>query len=279
MASSFLNLFHNFFTIFTWRDGIELICFSAAIYYCSLWLQQDRQKNLLGYFYSYVLILFFAYNLPLESLYHVLILFSPMLCMALMLIHQKTLQKNFVGLRNVIPSHDANQEWLELIMQTALININHNKELFFVLEHTDSLQDLLVTPLPLHAEIKKGFLDLLVESNSFKQSTMIWLNSRGVLLGLNTEWKIAKEFYLTETQSSWKEEAIFFTAKTDALIIKTNPTQRSFDLSISGKLFENTSADKALFLIKKSLGYSQAVLKGVPHATITHKERVQQPNA
>lgn len=279
MTSSLFNLVHNFFVMFTWRDALELCCFSTGIYYCSLWLKQDRQKNLLGYLYSYFLIMFLAYNLNLETLYYVLILFSPMLGMAFILIHQKTLQKNFVGLRNVMPTNSTNQEWLELMMQTALININHNKELLLVIEHTDSLQDLLVTPLPLHAQIKKGFLDLLTESHYFNPATMLWLNSRGSVLGINAEWKIAKEFYLTETQSTWKEEAIFFTAKTDAIIIKTNPAQRSFDLSISGKLIENMSADKTLFYIKKSLGYNHVLSQGVPHATTTHKERVQQPNA
>lgn len=280
MISSILETFRHHAFFFTWRDALEILFFSSAIYYFSRWLKKDRQKNLLFYFYAYCLLVFCTYNLSLTTLHYALILFSPMLFMIFVLIHQNTLQKNFITLRNLIAAPKSNHDWLETLIQAALININNNKEIICVVEHTDTLQDHLTTPLALHAEIKKELLDIIIASQSFDHAHMVWLNTQGTLLGINARWKISAEFYIDETlQHSWKDEALFFTTKTDALVFKTDAAARSFDIIHQGKMFEKVSADKTLAYLKKYMGTMQDSQKGVIHGTTTIKERVQQPNA
>src|SRR5690242_12597081 len=114
---------------FTWRDALEILFLSTAVYYFSLWLTKDRTKNLLPAFYAYCALVFFAYNAQLTTLSQLLLLFSPMVGTIFFLLHQQTLQKNFVALRTLQPARRNNDDWLETLIQTALIALNNKKEI------------------------------------------------------------------------------------------------------------------------------------------------------
>lgn len=276
--NSFISTLGAYTHILNWRDVLEILIFSSLIYFCSLWLKQDRQKKLLLYFYAYFLFIFATYNLNLATINSLLIVVSPLLFMLFILIHQTTLQKNFVGLRREKLPTAAHESWLELIIKTALININNNKELIFVIENGDKIDGLITTSLPFHATIKEHLLDILIESKQFDPALMIWITSDGTLLGMNSSWKITQDFYLGNTPNSWKEEALFFTSKTDTIIFKTNATLRLFELIMGGIAYEKLSADKTIMLIKRSLGTKTPTLKGEQYAPHTHKEHTQQPH-
>lgn len=270
---------HGYF--FTWRDALEILCLTTAIYYFSLWLTKDRQKNLLPAFYGYCLLLCFAYNAQLTTLSQLMLLFSPMIGTIFFLLHQQTLQRNFIALRNVQPARAQNDDWLETLIQTALIALNNKKEILCVIERHDSLQEVINTPLTLHANLKKGLLDILLDSQSFNHQQMLWLNAQGIVLGMNAQWSTLPILTTDEQGSeeiSWKDAALFFSAKTDAIIIKTNAHKRSFDVVVYGKTYDNVTASNIIPVLKKYLMQAHTA-QGVDHASIRKKEYPQQPNA
>ena len=86
---------------------------------------------------------------------------------------------------------------------------------------------------------------------------MIWINQQGKLVSINSTWRtnldeawISKE---AENMHIWKQQALYITAKTDALIFKVNPLTRSFDLVNEGKIIEGINAEQISSFLKNNL--------------------------
>jgi len=249
------NLFLSYNSFFYWRDLLEIIFFAAIFYYAALWLKKDKQKNLLPYFYSYCAIAFCAHLLKLTSISYALLMLGPVAAMIFILIHQDQLQRNVVALKNITPAKRIQLDWLDTLIKTSVTAINKGKTITCVIEQTDSLQTLLVTQLQFEARLDQGLLDILLDSPTFDQHRMIWLDTQGKLVGINTYWKRVTEKYQFTSSAKelpeWKQLAIFFTAKTDAIVFQISPTSRTFDVVINGMVVDRMHATKTLELIKK----------------------------
>lgn len=253
---------------YNWPDILEILFFSTIMYYFSLWLKKDRQKNLLLYFYSYCAIVLTTHHLHLTTVSSFLFITSPITIMLFILFHQELLQRNFVMLRNIKTSHPEQGDWLETLLRTTLVAVNNNKEIQCIIEHHDSLATIVTTPLVLYADLQKNLLDMLLESDAFDQHKMVLVNSHGRLLGINASWNAQlHESWIADdvkSKEKWQQDALFFTAKTDAIIFKITPANRSFDIVAQGKIFNNVSAPLALKTMQK---YLQAT---APKGEINH---------
>jgi len=255
----FFSLIQEYFfgynAFFYWRNIVEILFFTFLIYYFSVWLQKDRCKNLLPYFYGYCFLTLFSYFTQLTTMSYVLFLFAPVAVMLFITIHQKTLQKNFVALKNITPAKHIHGQWPEILIRSCLVALNDNKEIQCVIENKDSLEDFIESQLILQANIDQTLLQILQESDTFDQHKMIWLNTQGKLVGLNTS---IKKDILQDTANEenpnlhdWKENAILLSEKTDSLFLRILPTKRTFDLVFNGKLVDNINANNALHILQK----------------------------
>jgi len=247
--------FWGYNAFFYWRNTIEILFFTLLIYYFSVWLKKDRHKNLLPYFYGYCFLALFSHVTQLTTMSYFLFLFAPVATMLFITIHQKTLQKNFVALKNITPAKRILGQWPEVLIRSCLVALNDNKEIQCVIENKDSLEDFIESPLILHANMDQTLLHILQESDIFNQHQMIWLNTQGKLVGLNTTIKEDIILDLTNEESpnihSWKENAILLSSKTDSLFLRILPTKRTFDLVFNGKLVDNINANNALHILQK----------------------------
>jgi len=246
--------------LFGWRDVVEIALFSTLIYAFSLWLKCDKQKDLLYYFYGYCAIVLGAYHAQLPTVSFLLFATSPIVIMLFIVIHQETLQKNFVMLRNIMPATVGTTDWLETLIRTVLIAANNNKTVTCVIEHTDSLATIMSSPLAMHIDLEKNMLAMILDSESFEQDKPLWINSKGQLLGMNAVW--------TETvQQEWlddaiknlsyaQQEALFFTTKSDAVVLSVNPQTRMFCIIVQGKIFDNINAPHALKTVASYITHS-----------------------
>ena len=249
------NTFLQYNSFFYWRDLIEILFFAMLFYYAALWLKKDKQKNLLPSFYGYCALTFSTHFMGLTSISHVLFLFAPVAAMIFILMHQELLQKNLIALKNLTPTKHVQIDWLETLIKTSLRAINDGKAMTCVIEQCDSLQNFLTTALKFNAKLDQGLLDILLASTSFDQQKMIWLNTQGQLIGINAVWS---EQIKTESLErnilqlpEWKQQALFFTSKMDALVITINPINRTFDVITNGMVIDRMHAAKTLAFIKK----------------------------
>ena len=249
--------FTHIMSLLTVKDVLEILFFTTILYRFSLWLKKDLQKNLVPYLYAYSSAMALAYYLPLPTISSFLLVGAPVALIFLVVIHQEILQKNFVALKNYVPAKVASTDWLETLIRSSLIAINNNQSIRCIIESTDNMQQFLNTPLVLHADIKQELLDIIFSSPSYTQNTLIWLNANGIIKGINAHWQmeydddwLAHDMHNLE---KWKQDALFFSHKTDALIFNITPESRTFELIAGGKIFNNVSAPHVMYMIKKHL--------------------------
>jgi hypothetical protein len=255
LFSALHSFFYTYTYFITWRAIVEILFFSSLFYQLSLWLKRDLHHNLLIYWYSYCLIGLGAYCLQLKTISSVLFFFTPAIVMLFLMMHQEQLQKNFVALRALTPSRSPSPDWLEQLIRSCLVAVNNNKSLICVIERKDSLQDFLTSPFMFNAELHSATFDMLVTGTAYNDSTFVWLNDHGLLRGINATWKTPNDEMWKSIETAdcpaWQHDALFFTAKTDAITLGIDPKHRSFTIITRGKRFENIAAHNALKFIKK----------------------------
>lgn len=263
----------------TWRDSVEILFFSLCIYYFLLWLSHDKQKNLIFWFYGYSITLITAHFTQLNSVKLVMLAAAPIVLIMFIVLHQQTLQKNFIALKNITPSKkEKHYHWLKELMQASLHCINKQREIIYIIERNDSINNFFSTSYQFNAQINHKTLDLLINTDNKKQATILWVNHAGKLISINPHWKKnIDETWASEDIKAlhqWKQNAIFISKKTDALVFALTPRTRLFDIIIDGKTINQMNASDAFSLLKKYNNLSQK--KDQNNAPISSKNNAQQ---
>jgi DNA integrity scanning protein DisA with diadenylate cyclase activity len=282
-----LSYLYTFFSqvlyITCFKDTIEVLFFTVLVYYLSLWLQRDTQKNLLYLFFSYYAVTVGSYYCSLDTVSTALIACTPLAIILFIILHQETLQKNFVMLKKVHKKRTPEFHWIDELMKILLNAINSNREIVGVIERSDNLNDIIDAPYTLYADIQKEAFDILSEKQSHTKNGLLWLNQEGKLIAFNARWRLelCEEWisYDVITLPKWKQDAIFITSKTDALIFKINPLSRTFDLIVQGKLIEKNDAQQTLLLLYAYLApKNNTKIPPTTDYTQSHKSSLKQGN-
>lgn len=243
--------------IFRWQDVIEILAFSGGILYLSIWLRKDNSTPLLGIFYGYSSLFLGAYYLEMLTLSSTLLTFAPIIVAICLMLHQSTLQKNFIALHAITPTEETT-DWVDLIIRSALVALGENKPVTAIIEKTQALDTLLASHYPFDCQFSEGLFQVLITSTTLSSNDILWIGNTGKLRAINSHWKKSSvdEWLAQEVkeQEQWLQDALFFTSKTDALFFKLNPKTRTFTLVAQGKILQHASAHTALRTIKKYLG-------------------------
>jgi DNA integrity scanning protein DisA with diadenylate cyclase activity len=253
--SEILSLLEQAFSTIEWRDSLEILIFSSSIYYFLLWLKKDTQKNLTFTFYLYCTLLLGAYYAELPMLHSFLLSSAPLVLMLFIVLHQETLQRNFIMFKRPATQNSLELSWTDELIRSCLTALNNKKELLVLIERNDSLKNLLYAPCLFHADLKKDIFDILAEKHTPTNDYMVWVTHEGKLVAINTSWRInVDEEWVTEEAAAlhkWKQDSIFISSKTDALIFKVKPLTRTFDLIMQGKLAEDLSSEQLLAILQR----------------------------
>lgn len=206
----------------------------------------------------------------------------PAALMMLIIIHQQTLQKNFISLMHIAPTKTAqNSLWLEDLTRAALATLNNGKDVFLVIERHKSLTDFLYPNIKIDAPLHKELLDIIFETPTRDPHMLIWLNDRGQLLGINAHWNnelIDDSWTIEETKirNIWFYDALWFTSKSDSIVIYLSALQKQSAILMRDTIVENVAASHALNLLREQLVPFTEVKKGDLHAYQPKKHSYQQ---
>ncbi len=262
-----------------WQDIVEIAILSTGIYYFSLWLLQDKQKPLVLSFYGYCLALVATHHMQLTTINMLLMVLCPLALTVFILLHQETIQKNFISLHAIRPVQQPSTDWIELIIRAALTSAGENKSVCYLLEKKDDLATFVTSSNPTEAPVSLPLLRLITTSALYDQDKMIWINASTKVHAYNADWiKNSVDAWLAQevrAQEQWIQDALFFSTKLDALIVKSIPSTRTYTLIAGGKLMEHVSAQTACTTIKQYLSLSNS-LPGDFHAQFTKTKSSQQ---
>lgn len=228
------------------RDCIEIILFSCFIYAFSTWLKTDKNNNLLPYFFCYCILSIAAWMTNLQTITSFLFTYAPIALLIFIVIHERTLQRNFVTLCNPQPYKEKEQhDWLDIILRSTLSSINNNKAVTIIIEHNDSLSSFLISPFFINATLTKELLDIILASTDYDQQKMIWISTNGIIRSINTTW--------VSTKHHNTPDAFIYSTHTDMIVFHTTPLTRTSTLILDGKEFSSLSAHNLRTLIKKQI--------------------------
>ncbi|MDR3646446.1 MAG: hypothetical protein P4L22_02815, partial [Candidatus Babeliales bacterium] len=255
----------QFLLIFKWIDLVEILIFSTLFYAFSIWLRKDKQKNLLPTFYLMNIALITTNITCMHTIYNFLIHFWSVIVMLFVLIHQNTLQKNFIALKNLTPTKNKDENWFEDFMRSCLIAMNNKKEIITVIEGKDSFEYFINSSFTIKTAMNQELLNALINSPSFDNQKMVWISHNGILKAINSTWKIENDLLWAQDEyqniEKWKQDAILFSSKMDSLIFKTNINKRSFDIIVHGKLIEDVAPNNAINIIDQFIKKLQLLNK------------------
>ncbi len=232
--------------LFGWHAVVEVAFFSTLFYQTCRWLRCDRWNNLLPIFLGTCLCALLAHCMQLHTIVTAVLLFAPTVGSLFVIMHQETLQKNLITLKNITPPRPVHTDWLEELVRTALHIMTTNTSMVCAIEKTDSLQHYLEPGLSLDAPITHDLLAMVLHSSIFRPARLLWVSHTGQLTAVNAEWRL-------EDHEDWLTESLLMTKKSDCLVFKTNAQQRTFSLVAQAQLIEDIPACDALETIRKYL--------------------------
>lgn len=236
------------------RDIIEIIFYSAVLYAFCRWLKADKTKNILVYFLAYCTLTLLAWVVQLPTLTPLLFSYAPVALLLFIILHEKTLQRNLVSLCTITPAKIQQEDWLDTLLSSSLAVINTNKSITVVIENQNSLEHFLDTPFFINAVMSKGILDILLSSTSYDEQKMVWIDTNARIRGINVAWINHQEkAQLRPAHALHKENSLFYTLQTDAIIFNAHPLNRTFTLIINGHETAHLSAHQTQTMIKKQL--------------------------
>ena len=226
------------------RDIIEIFFYSSCAFTLCRWLKTDKTKNIIGYFFAYCALALCSWVTQLPTLTPFLFTYAPIALLLFIVLHEKTLQRNLVTLCSITPARITHEDWLDTLLSSSLGIINTNKSITVVIEHKNALDHFLTAPFIINADMDKNVLDIFLTSTSYDEEKMVWTDTSGRIRGINVTWNSTKET---------KEDALFYTLQSDAIIFTAHPMSRTFTLIIKGKEIKNLSAHHVRIMIKKQL--------------------------
>jgi hypothetical protein len=262
--------------IFNWRDVIEILCFATILYFFSLWLKYDTHKNLLPYFYGFCAFFVCAHFLALTTLSQQLFIFTPVILVIFILMHQTTLQRNLIALKNITYALPASPDWITTVMRTSLRLLHDNKEMLLLIEYSDALTPHVHTEYTINAACTPDLFSALVH-NVYKPRAMLWINAEGIIRGVNASWKTSWYPQAYENHYAWIDDAIAHTSTNDALVLHINPFEQQMTIVTQGILYQGVTVDHALQLIRKNIAHAHSVIeKGYPYDLTGKKTNMAQ---
>lgn len=264
----------SFYGIDSWRNVIEILFFSALFYQAALWLKKDHTKNLLPYFYGFIALAFGAHLVHLPSISYILLVSWPVALLLFIVMHQKTLQHNFIALKNIQAPKAPTADWIETLLAHSLSSLNNNSPFYCVIEHTDALDSFIYSPLMIEAPLQKELLTFIKSSNAFNPDAMLWIDAHGMVRGVNCSWRVSfnnsgnNNLDKQNNLQNWLHDTLLHTSNSDLLAFFADPATHSFTLIHRGKIAHHLNAQHLLYQLTKEYKNKQ---KTVSQAGLSQK--------
>lgn len=263
------------FSIFSFFDCIEILFFSGIIYAFSQWLNADRTKPLLHYFYAYITVIICAHYWSLSTISFALIITAPGILALFTLMHQHTLQKNLIHLKNItITKQPLMQDSATIISQYVLRQINRRKDIIGIIECSDNLDPFIKAPFIFNAPLTVGMLDILCESPQYDYHAMIWISRNGILRSINALWTDLS----VSTFAEMYESTSLHTMYTDALFFHAIAQSHTAIVIEHGNIQKNISMEQLHMIITKKIKEQSPCLSGGHYAPLQPKKHQQKHN-
>jgi hypothetical protein len=193
-----------------------------------------------------------SWFLEMPTLTSFLISYAPVAFIFFIILHEKTLQRNLISLKNNPLIETGGVDWIDILLSSMLYAVHNNKNCTVIIENKDILDYFLRTKLPINAYITKDILNIFILSNSYEDDKMIWIASDGYIRGINTVWK--DEISQLLSMNNNDKSSVSYTLHNDAFICSIHPKMRTFTVVSNGIEVSCVEIGLIKNIIKKHIG-------------------------
>lgn len=217
-----------YFGLFQWQDFYSLLIVVICVYKFLNFLSSHRTANLLAYSYVLYLNMIFAYFINCQTIFNFLVHATPVILIILILMHQKNLQKNWLGV-GVAKVEKNNLLWLDEISKILIWAKHHNYFPIILIEQFDNLESILENQVEVNANYNTQLLKSLIDCNQAATNQIIVLKNNKIKL-VNANFLPNQLFYKDQIMS-----ATHVTAMTSTIIIFCSSDNLKINLFVNGE--------------------------------------------
>jgi hypothetical protein len=236
---------------------MEILLISTAIYYFARWLQYDRQKNLAPVFFATCMAITSADYLGLTNLTNLVLSCWPLTLMLFVLVHQQTLQKNFVALKKIIPAKILiPNNWVENLIAACMTSPQKTQKLICIIEGSDNLNSFLNSEFIFNSIINKPLLETVLSSQNFDSQKILWLTQDGNIIAINATWNL--DFTHANLTNSTFDNCLLLSQQTDLIYLEVDQKLHQFSLIAQGQVIKNLHTNDIIKVLQQYLRKNQA---------------------
>jgi len=261
----------QFWTLYSWRDGIELFCAISLTWIILSVLNQDQRRNWNSYFCGYGIVTFATWFFELHFLTALLGYALPVLVAYIMIYHQHSLQRALIMTPHSMP-HETSDVWIDQIIKLSLHAYNRSISLHWIIEQQHALDGALQNGVMLQAPLSPELFDIIFAACPAHTTVTLWVDQNGRLSRLKPSYTphlltTCAERADLRTLPTWHQAALVMSAELDALTLMTHESSRLFTLVAHQKTIHDLSSQHARTLIKNMLQVTNNSLQEKPCRT------------
>jgi hypothetical protein len=167
-------------------DFIEITIVTTFFYYCFMWLDKNKEKELLKPVLLMIILSAIASVFELMSLQILFFYITTPASIIYYLVHEKQLKKNHTALHHSQSSLNFKnpceiQKNTEIILQEAMYGLCNGKNIAYMLEQSDSLELLITPSLYFNTPVSKEIIKFLIQSTKEDQVCSILIKNSHII--------------------------------------------------------------------------------------------------
>ena len=217
-----------YFGLFQWQDFYSLLVIILCVYKFLNFLSSHRTVNLLSYTYVLYFNIIFAYFINCQTIFNFLVHSTPVILIILILMHQKNLQKNWLGV-GVAKVEKNNLVWPDEIAKILVWAKHHNYFPLILIEQFDDVEPILENQIEVNADYNTQLFKSLIACNQAPTNQIIVLKNNQIKF-INASFLPNQLFYKDQIMA-----ATHVTAMTSTVIIFCAGDNLKINLFINGE--------------------------------------------
>lgn len=153
----------QYLAIFKWQDGFALFIIIFTTYRFLRFLSSHNTLQLLGYCYALFGTITVAYIIKSYALVDFLVQNMSLILVVMILMHQKSLQKNWLGI-GAAKKISENYHWLDNISRILIWAKTQNLYPIFLIENNENLNPLLENYITIQANYNERLVRTLISN-------------------------------------------------------------------------------------------------------------------
>lgn len=199
-------------------DLLEVTTITIFLYHFFVWLDKNKEKELLKPILMIIILNGAAWIYDLKAIQILFFYIATPGSIIYYLTHQESFKKNTQTHQKRAPSIYSNATYntIELLIQEGIYGLCDNKNIVYIIEQSNSLENLIVPSLCLNTRISQEILKFFIRSTNENKTCNFLIKNNDIV---GTRIPLFDDFNLCTTQNTIQTSLQEHIIDTDAIVV------------------------------------------------------------